>query len=125
MGKHICVVSRSVTKEKLAEEPCAFHHHIGWKELNEIHLDGSLQPVDGVREHAKDAEGREPDYILEWLIPGKVLRYKRELSIRGMSSKYGSYLAEELSKRRAWARVLLSDMRSVRGTPPPAERVTF
>jgi hypothetical protein len=120
---HFCVVWKSVTLENLSEESCSFHHHVGWKELNEYHLDGSLQPVDGVREHAKDENGREPDYILEWLIPGRVLRYKKELPIRGMSSKYGTYLADALSKRKLWARVFLADMR--RGNPPPADEILF
>lgn len=123
MSRHICVVSRLMTVERLADEPCAFHHHIGWRELNELHNDGSLQPVDGIREHAKDAEGREPDYILEWLVPGRVLRYKRELSIRGLSSKYGGYLADALRKRKKWAAALLGDMRTGRkpitATPDP------
>lgn len=114
MGGHICVVSKSVTIEKLPKESCSFHHHIGWRELNEYHAEGSLQPVDGVREFAKDSEGREPDYLLEWLVPGRVLRYKRDIALKGMSAKYGPYLAEQLAKGRKWAKVLLQDMQTGR-----------
>ena len=116
MGGHICVVAKCVTLETLPFEPCCFHHHIGWQELNEYYADGSLQPVDGARELSKDEEGREPDYILEWLQfatrEGKksVIRFKREIPNRGLSSKYGTYLAEALRKRRKWAQVLIEAM---------------
>jgi hypothetical protein len=113
--RHICVVAKAVTLETLAKHPCCFHHHINWRELNEYHVEGTLQPVDGVREHAKDDEGREPDYLLEWLVPGRVLRFKREIPHRGLSSKYGTYLAEELKRRRPWAKAMIADMQAGRG----------
>lgn len=115
VGRHICIVAKAVTLETLPKESCSFHHHIGWRELNEYHTEGSLQPVDGVREFAKDGEGREPDYLLEWLIPGRVLRFKREIPHRGLSSKYGNYLAAALRQHRKWAQAMIADMNAHRG----------
>lgn len=106
--RRICVVSRSVTRENFSEESCPFHSHIGWQELNTFHAEGSLQPVDGVRESAKDEDGREPDYVFEWLITGKVIRYKREIPYRGSSTKDGWYLAQELKKHKGWAVVAVA-----------------
>jgi hypothetical protein len=123
MGGHICVVARSTTVETLPFDPCCFHHHIGWRELNEHHNDGSLEPVTAVRELVKVEDGCEPDYVLEWLVPGRVLRYKREIPNRGLSSKYGTYLAEALRKRKKWAQALIADMRASRSAMGGSERV--
>lgn len=113
--RRICLVAKAITVEGFPKEPHCFHHHITWSELNQFHVEGSLQPVDGVREHAKDGEGREPDYLLEWLIPGRVLRFKREIPHRGLSSKYGNYLAEALREHRKWAQAMIADMNAHRG----------
>jgi hypothetical protein len=112
---HICVVPRAATLENLKGKfPCSQHKHVGWKELRQLHDEGSLEPVQGARESTKDAEGREPDYLLEWLIPGRVLRFKREIPTRGLSSKYGAYLAEALRQRQGWAKVVIADMQTGR-----------
>lgn len=108
--KGICIVGKHVTLETLNKESCSFHYHIRWPQLNALHADGSLKPVDGVLEHAKDDEGRLPDYTLEWLIVGSVLRYLREIPNRGLSSKYGWYLAQQLRKGSVVARANIADI---------------
>lgn len=80
-----------------------------YKEIRLLHAAGEIAPPEGVREHAKDWEGREPDYIFEWILPG-VLRYKRDIPHRGLSSKYGWYLAQQLRKGSQIARANMEDI---------------
>lgn len=103
------IVARSVTAETFSLSDCPNHHHINYRELKELHASGDVAPPEGIREHAKDWEGREPDYLLEWVMPG-VLRYKRDIPHRGLSSKYGWYLAQELRKNSPVARVNIADI---------------
>jgi hypothetical protein len=105
MSGHICVVNKSTTIEGYRREPCSSHHHIGWKALNKFYGDGSLCRAGGDRRRATTVNDAEPAYPLEWLIPDKVLRYTLDIPVRGLSSKYGWYLAQELRRGSLVAQV--------------------
>lgn len=47
--------------------------------------------------------------LAEWLAYPRVLRLKRTVPLRGLSCKVGAYLATQVQKGRAWARVMLAD----------------
>lgn len=106
-----CIVSHQVTESQYNADSCKAgkHSHVGWSEVNEMHNEGSIQPI-GVDPAIAKAEG-EPDYVFEWLIPGRVLRFKRHIPIRGLSSKFGAYLAAAFKRRKPWAVVMVSQMR--------------
>lgn len=115
------MVTRNVTLESYQKYGCLSqdHLHIPWGELNDLWQEGSLEPVPdgkpgfagGRLDRSRIGEGIEPDYLFEWLVPGKVIRYKRNPATRGLSAKYGHYLAAKLNKGEPWAQVMLADMR--------------
>jgi len=72
---------------------------------------------DGSHIHITYAERREmlAAGLVEALLP-RVLRLKRTVPIRGLSTKTGEYLALQLYRRRPWARAMLADM--LRSTAP-------
>jgi hypothetical protein len=47
--------------------------------------------------------------VVDWLLFPRVLRLKRTVPLRGLSSKVGAYLAIQVQKGRVWARVMLAD----------------
>lgn len=125
MRQRFCVVTRDVDETKYHSKPCsAGHHiHIGWGEVNDLWQEGSLEPADnkpgfdgGKLQRSRIGEGVEPDYLFQWLIPGKVIRYKRNPATRGMSAKYGHYLASKLAKGALWAETMIANIRGQRET---------
>jgi hypothetical protein len=55
-----------------------------------------------------------PDYVFEWLIPERVLRFKRRIPSHGQSTELGEYLAAEYRKRKQWALAMVSQIREER-----------
>lgn len=106
------VVGRHVTAESFLKDPqCERHTHIGWEELNILFSENSLQPINGLGEtDISDERENSPDYIFEWLTGG-VIRFKRHIPTRGMSSKFGEYLAGRLNAKEPWARAMVAQMR--------------
>lgn len=126
MRQRFCVVTRDVDEAKYHTKPCsAGHHiHIGWGEVNDLWQEGSLEPVNnrpgfagGQIQRGRIGEGIEPDYLFEWLIPGKVIRFKRNPATRGLSAKYGTYLASKLEKGALWAQTMIANIRCQREMP--------
>jgi hypothetical protein len=114
-----CVVGRNVTEDSFRKDPqCERHPHISWQELNKMHTDGGLQPIGELRSiEICDERDARPDYLFEWLIAGKAIRFKRHIPLRGMSSKFGAYLAESLKAKAPWAQAMVAQMRGERETP--------
>ena len=118
------MVTRNVTPESYQKYGCGSqdHLHIAWGELNDLWQEGSLEPMPdgkpgfagGELPRKRIGEGIEPDYLFEWLVPGKVIRYKRNPATRGLSAKYGHYLAAKLNSGEPWAQVMLAEMRGER-----------
>ena len=46
--------------------------------------------------------------LADWLAFPRVLRLKRTVPLRGLSSKVGEYLATQVQQGRAWARVMVA-----------------
>lgn len=124
-SERFCVVTREITENHYLKYGCRSqdHIHIGWGELNDLWQEGSLEPADkkpgfvgGQLERKRIGEGVEPDYFFEWLIPGKVIRYKRNPATRGLSAKYGHYLASKLNKGELWAQTMIANIRCQRET---------
>ena len=111
--KRFCVVARSVDEASWRKDrDCERHTHVSWSELNVLHAENSLQPIGELGQaNPDDDRPVEPDYIFEWLIPGHVIRYKRHIPTRGLSSKYGEVIANALGRREAWARLWVSQVR--------------
>jgi hypothetical protein len=74
------------------------HGHIGWKEVNRLWSEGFLQPLSG--------DGSP--YLFEWLIPGRVIRFKRRMIIRDLSSRFGEVIERAVRNRETWAMCWLS-----------------
>lgn len=114
--QRFCVVDRDISEEyyrtHLSHE---WHTHINWRELNELHVEGSLQPIGEQSVSRAEMEREElclvPDYVFEWLIAGRVIRSKRHIATRGMTSKFGAYLAGEYAAKKPWARAMVAQMR--------------
>jgi hypothetical protein len=118
-----CVVSRDFTESKYHETSCSSgtHSHFSWSEINELWCDGLLAPDDkgkpgfvGGRLEDRPTGEEAPDYLFEWLIVGKVIRFKRNPAVRGLSSRYGEYLAWQSTAKAPWAQVLIANMRQPR-----------
>ncbi len=126
-GQRFCVVTRDVDEETYRKYPCSSgrHVHIGWAEINMMWDRNELEPVGqdrpgfdgGAIEKRRAGDGEEPDYLFEWLIVGKVIRFKRNPAVRGLSAKYGEYLARMLAKKEPWAQTLIGNMRGQREMP--------
>lgn len=105
-----CVVNADVDAKSCRTDGCRSgkHRHIRWNELSELlATEDQIRPLD-----AAEPKQPEPDYVFEWLIPWRVLRWrKRAIPTRGRSSKFGVYLSDEASKRRPWAGVMISEIR--------------
>lgn len=118
------MVPKCITEESYLRRGCKSqdHLHIRWGEINDLWQEGSLEPMPdgkpgfagGKLERKRIGEGIEPDYLFDWLVPGKVIRYKRNPPTRGLSAKYGHYLAAKLNKGEPWAQVMLADMKGQR-----------
>lgn len=76
--------------------------------------DGKPGFVGGQLERKRIGEGVEPDHFFEWLVPGKVIRYKRIVPVRGRSAKFGHYLASKLLKGELWAETMVANIRGQR-----------
>src|SRR5580704_1903396 len=103
--RRFCVVGRHVTAESFLKDPDHERHtHIGWEEINILFAENSLQPINGLGKlDISDERESEPDYMFEWLTGG-VIRYKRHVPTRGLSSKYGQVIANALANKEPWAR---------------------
>jgi hypothetical protein len=127
-SKKFCIVNRNVDESEYRDKhSCRArdHRHMSWKQLKEARLEGYVEPADGDPKPPKrfDSNGRElkPNYLLEWLIPGSVLRYRRDVPLRGLSSKVGEYHANAVVDRKPWASVMLRDVqmrREMEGSVP-------
>jgi hypothetical protein len=92
--------------------------------LNDLWRENSLEPVNNkpgfaggeLTERKPIGDGFDPDYLFEWLIPGKVIRYKRSVPVRGRSAKFGHYLASKLLKGELWAQTMVANIRGQRET---------
>lgn len=114
--QRFCVVDRDISEQYYRDNPSHdWHSHINWRELNELHVEGSLQPIGEQRPTRAEIEGQEldavPDYVFEWLIAGRVIRAKRHIATRGMAAKYGEFLAAEYAAKKPWARAMVAQMR--------------
>lgn len=87
--------------------------------------DGKPGFIGGQLDRKRIGEGFEPDYLFEWLVPGKVIRYKRNPATRGLSAKYGHYLASKLNKGELWAQTMLANIRCQRETASQEEDKEF
>lgn len=108
-----CIVNRSIDEESYRKNPCHDRHvHISWKELNELHSKGFLEPIGELRQVSDCAERESvPDYVFEWLIIGSVLKFKRHTPTRGLSAKYGPFLAQAIRDKEDWAKTMVAQMR--------------
>lgn len=114
--QRFCVVDRDISEEYFRNHPShEWHTHINWRELNELHVEGSLQPIGEQVVSRAEMEREElclvPDYVFEWLIVGRVIRSKRHIATRGMTSKFGTYLAAEYAAKKPWAKAMVAQMR--------------
>lgn len=107
-----CIVSRNVTADSFLKDPDHDRHpHIGWQEINTLFAENALQPISGLEiKDISDERESTPDYIFEWLT-GSVIRYKRHIPTRGMSSKFGEYLARAVKAKEPWAEAMMAQMR--------------
>lgn len=85
-----------------------------------MHESGEIEPI-GVDPKIKKADS-EPDYIFKWLIVGRVLQFVRYVPARGLSSKFGAYVAEALEKKKPWAKAFVAQIRGELETGAVAER---
>jgi hypothetical protein len=88
--KPICLVPVHWTPREVHAHPCGDGSHI----------------------HITHAERRQliAAGVADYVVYPRVLRMKRTVPLRGLSSKTGEYLAVKLYEGRAWARVLLAAM---------------
>jgi hypothetical protein len=107
--KSFCLVGPRVTEESILSCQSGTHAHISWKELNLMHDEGEIEPI-GVDPSLKKTE-LEPDYVMKWLIIGRVLQFVRHVPARGLSSKFGAYVAAALEKKKPWAKVFVAEIR--------------
>ena len=52
-----------------------------------------------------------PDYMLRWLVPGRVLQFKRHVHSRGISAKFGELIESALRRGERWAKIWVSTVR--------------
>lgn len=126
MGKlgasRFCVVDRSWTEETAKLHTCSdgSHRHLGWKEINELWTLGFLEPM---RAPGAPRPIDEPDYVFEWLIPGRIIQFKRMAAIRGLSCKVGATHAMAVEAaidgkdKGNWALAMLASIRMRRESP--------
>jgi len=67
---------------------------------------------DGSHGHISHAERRQlmAAGLVDYVVYPRVLRMKRTVPLRGLSTRTGEYLAVQLYEGHAWARVLLAAM---------------
>lgn len=112
--QRFCIVGKYISRESFEKDPDHDRHaHIGWKELRDLHDQNFLQPIAatlGTKDISFGREENSPDFIFEWLT-GSAIRFKRHVPTRGLSSKFGAYLAAALKRKEAWAEVLVEIIR--------------
>jgi len=99
-----CFVGLWCDEAAFSSQDHASHSHLTWREINELWTEGFLEPM---RPHGFVAPKDEPDYILRWLIPGRVIQCMRTIPIRGLSCKLGGEHAEAVRNKENWAVAML------------------
>lgn len=121
-----CVVNRDVTESDYNEHSCraGMHAHLTWAEVDDLRNDGLIQPVNVGLKVAAAQQGTSPrsHYVFEWLIPERVLRFKRRIPTCGQSNKLGWFLARAHRERRDWALAMVSQIREEWETPLTREK---
>jgi len=86
----VCLVPGHWTPREVAAHRCTdgSHVHISYAERAELLAAG----------------------VAEWVVFPRVVRMKRTVPLRGLSTKAGEYLAAQVRAGRAWARTMLADM---------------
>lgn len=118
--QRFCIVGPTVTEATILSCQSGTHAHLNWAELNLMHDEGEIEPL-GVDPNIKKTE-LEPDYVFKWLIAGRVLQFVRHVPARGLSSKFGAYVAEALEKKKPWAKAFVAQIRGELETGAVAER---
>lgn len=107
--KSFCVVGSKVSEASILSCKSGTHFHVNWREVNLMHDEGEIEPL-GVNPEIEKTEN-EPDYVFRWLIPGRVLQFKRHVPSRGISAKYGWLIAMALEKEEQWAKAWVATVR--------------
>ena len=110
MADRICIVNHNVDESEYRERhscKTGRHRHISLGKMEEAVHRGFIEPP--AQGSAGDTEPK-PDYLLEWLVPGGVLRYRRDVPLRGLTSKVGEYHANGIVTKEDWALAMLRQM---------------
>jgi hypothetical protein len=103
-GRRFCVVGPWCDEKLFSSPDCSAHAHLTWREINELWTEGFLEPL---RPANAPRPKDEPDYLLRWLIPGRVVQYMRKIPIRGLSCKIGPEHVQALKEKESWAVAML------------------
>lgn len=110
MQNRICIVNRNVDEAEFREKHSCRngrHRHISRAQMEEANRQGFIEPHE---EESKTKDALTPRFLLEWLIPDQVLRYKCEVPLRGLSAKVGEYHAGAVMNRDVWALARLAEV---------------
>jgi hypothetical protein len=104
-NRRFCLVAANATEETASRCNLGTHCHLTWKEVNLMHASGEIEPI---RTDPQAVAEDEMEYVLRWLIPGRVLQFQRHVRSRDISAKYGEVIASALGRGERWAKVWVS-----------------